>query len=232
MREKDKREVAFWIVLILAAIAIGAYAAAGCLAGDSKADAEQSSAAGVPPTKSADASDELAQQHRSHEVESVEAGKLDAEGKKIDDPEAKQRVLQKVRDYAQAKHDAATVQEEPAEEPEEVYEDYYEPVYYGYSGYSGGATATTTHDLLNGQGRAYDENGTSYTYYNHDLGWGALDIPGENFDADGVSHDGDGYIVVAADGHAKGEVIDTPYGQAKVYDSGSGYGNVDIYTNR
>ncbi|MBQ1450122.1 MAG: hypothetical protein IIZ12_04210 [Eggerthellaceae bacterium] len=110
------------------------------------------------------------------------------------------------------------------------YEEQYEPVYYEYSGYSG-SDATTLDDLLNGQGRAYDENGTSYTWYYHDLGYGALDIPGETFDADGVSHDEDGYIVVATDAYAKGEIIDTPYGEARVYDSGCG-STIDIYTNR
>lgn len=110
------------------------------------------------------------------------------------------------------------------------YEEQYEPVYYEYSGYSG-SDATTLGDLLNGQGRAYDEDGTSYTWYYHDLGYGALDIPGETFDADGVSHDEDGYIVVATDAYAKGEIIDTPYGEARVYDSGCG-STIDIYTNR
>jgi hypothetical protein len=109
---------------------------------------------------------------------------------------------------------------------------YYEPYSASEYTYTGGATATTTHDLLNGQGRAYGDDGTSYTYYNHDIGYGALDIPGETFDSDGVSHDGDGYIVVAADGYEYGEIIDTPYGEARVYDRGSGAGNVDIYTNR
>ena len=121
---------------------------------------------------------------------------------------------------------------EPIDEPETFEEAYYEPCYAPESAYVGGTTATTTHDLLNGQGRAYGDDGTSYTYYNHDIGYGALDIPGETFDSDGVSHDADGYIVVAADGYEYGEIIDTPYGEAKVYDSGSGYGNVDIYTNR
>lgn len=95
-----------------------------------------------------------------------------------------------------------------------------------------GGTATTLTELLGDQGRSYDGNGTSYTWYEHDLGWGPLDIPGEWFDSDGVSHDSDGYIVVASDDHDRGTVLDTPYGQAKVYDKGSGYGNVDIYTNR
>lgn len=110
---------------------------------------------------------------------------------------------------------------------------YYDDTYVYYDDtYIGGSSATTTYDLLNGQGRAYGDDGTSYTYYNHDIGYGALDIPGETFDDDGVSHDADGYIVVAADGYEYGEVIDTPYGEAKVYDRGSGYGTVDIYTNR
>ena len=118
-------------------------------------------------------------------------------------------------------------------EAETVYYESYTS-YSGYTGgsYSGGSTVTDAHDLLNGQGRAVDSDGTTYTYYNHDIGNGPLDIPGENFDSDGVSHDGDGYIVVAADGYNYGDVIDTPYGEAKVYDKGSGYGNIDLYTNR
>ncbi|MBQ1449882.1 MAG: hypothetical protein IIZ12_02980, partial [Eggerthellaceae bacterium] len=112
----------------------------------------------------------------------------------------------------------------------DYYEDYYEPEYVYSGGYSG-STTTTLDELLNGQGRAYDENGTSYTWYYHDLGYGALDIPGETFDADGVSHDEDGYIVVATDAYAKDTVIETPYGDAKVYDSGCG-STIDIYTNR
>ena len=204
----NKSNIVFWAVMSVLIIAFLIYILLGCA---SKADGEQSSLSSIPPTISVDSSDELEQQHRSHEVEKVEAGKLDDAGEPIDEEP-----------------------EETDEESEEYYDDggYYE--YYSsyeYS-YTGGATATTTHDLLNGQGRAYDENGTSYTYYNHDIGYGALDIPGETFDSDGVSHDADGYIVVAADGYEYGEVIDTPYGEARCYDHGSGYGNIDIYTNR
>ena len=121
------------------------------------------------------------------------------------------------------------IADQRAESEASYYESY---TYTSYSGYSGGYTVTDAHDLLNGQGRAVDSDGTTYTYYNHDIGNGPLDIPGENFDSDGVSHDGDGYIVVAADGYNYGDVIDTPYGEAKVYDKGSGYGNIDLYTNR
>lgn len=141
--------------------------------------------------------------------------------------------------------DETTIEQEQPDEQAEIsqysdsepvvdvvcYEEQYEPVYCEYSGYSG-SDATTLGDLLNGQGRAYDENGTSYTWYYHDLGNGALDIPGETFDEHGVIHDGDGYIVVAADSYERGAIIETPYGDAKNYDSGGGYGNVDIYTVR
>jgi|GEM_PF-6350315 hypothetical protein len=228
MQKQDKADLIFWSVVAIFALGLTVYALTGC----AEATAEESDAAGIPPTKQVDASDELAQQHRSHEVEAVEAGKLDANGAKIDDADAKQRLLQKVADYAQAKRDAAQPAEEPAQE--EWVEEYYEPVYVEYSGYSGGSTATTTHDLLNGQGRAYDENGTSYTWYPNDIGNGSIEyrIPGCHYDDSGVAYDEDGYIAVAADGHEYGEVVSTPYGEAKVYDKGSGYGNIDIYTNR
>lgn len=228
MQNQDKADLIFWSLVAIFALGLTLYALFGC----AEATAEESDAAGIPPTESVDASDELAQQHRSHEVEAVEAGKLDANGAKIDDADAKQRLLQRIADYAQAKREAAQPAEEPAQE--EWVEEYYEPVYVEYSGYTGGSTATTTHDLLNGQGRAYDENGTSYTWFPNDIGNGSIEyrIPGCHYDDSGVAYDQDGYIAVAADGHEYGEVIDTPYGEAKVYDFGSGYGNVDIYTNR
>ena len=159
-----------------------------------------------------DESDALDQQHRSHSVEAVEAGKLDAEGELIDQPDSEPEAEQDEQgDY---------------DECEAEYVEYVDYSDYG-SSYTGGSTATTTHDLLNGQGRAYDEDGTSYTYY-YDV-VSHLDIPGENQDADGVVHDGDGYIVVAADGYERGAIIETPYGTAKNYDAGSGSGNIDIY---
>lgn len=232
MTRPNKSDVAFWIVVTICALALCCYALFGC----TKAAAYESRAASVPSLTSVDASDALAQQHRPHEIESVEAGKQDANGELIDNQAARAELLARIKDYAQQKHDASAVVVDESE-PEAVQDDvYYEevydyqPVYYG--GYSGGSTATTLSDLLNGQGRAYDEGGTSYTYYNHDIGNGPLDIPGEHFDDAGVSYDQDGYIVVAADGHEKGEVVSTPYGDAKVYDKGSGYGNVDIYTNK
>lgn len=126
---------------------------------------------------------------------------------------------------ARAEAEAAAQAEAEAAAAEAAYYEY-EYVDYGYSGGFGGPEATTLHDLVNGQGRTQGD-GHTYTYY-YDV-YGDLDIPGEYKDADGVSYDQDGYIVVAADGYEYGDVIDTAYGQAKVYDKGSGYGNIDIY---
>ena len=138
-------------------------------------------------------------------------------------------------------------EESEAESDEEYTEEYYEYQNWDYTSYSGSQyvsdggkwwpdwqDATTTHELLNGQGHAYDEDGTGYTWYPNDIGNGSIEgrIPGCHYDDDGVAYDEDGYIAVSADGHEMGEVIDTPYGEAKVYDKGSGHNSIDVYTNR
>lgn len=51
-------------------------------------------------------------------------------------------------------------------------------------------------------------------------------------DANGVYRDSDGYAVVASSDHSQGTVIsNTPFGAAKVYDSGCASGTLDVYTN-
>ena len=199
--EKNHSVSLFELYVVFTILGLICVFVVGCVQSEAKVSSStQSSSSSMEITSS----DILDQQHRSHEAEEVEAGKTDDEGEPID--------------------------EEPEEEAvEEEYYDY-DDSYYSYTytgGYTGGSTATDLHDLTNGQGRAYDENGTSYTYY-YDV-VGDLDIPGEHKDENGVSYDGDGYIVVAADGYDYGDVVDTPYGEAKVYDKGSGSGNIDIY---
>lgn len=74
-------------------------------------------------------------------------------------------------------------------------------------------------------------NGYRYTYYSSRVlrhyrtgEW--------NVDDSGVYRDSEGYAVVASDDHAQGSVIaDTPFGPAKVYDSGCGSGTIDVYVN-
>ena len=81
------------------------------------------------------------------------------------------------------------------------------------------------------QGVIY-ENGTKYTWYSQNvLPGGGLDIPGRHVGDDNLIYDADGYVVVASDDYAKGVVVDTPFGEGKVYDSGCDSGTIDIYTN-
>lgn len=81
------------------------------------------------------------------------------------------------------------------------------------------------------QGRAND--GTwNYTWYSQRvLPGGGLDIPGRHVTEDGFVRDADGNICVASDDLDQGAEIETPYGKGKVYDTGSGSGNLDLYTD-
>lgn len=114
--------------------------------------------------------------------------------------------------------------------------DGYEPSY-DDSGYIN-ANVDGTHisgSDLQFNGVYYDEgSGYSYTYYSENvLPGGGLEIPGRHVDDEGYVCDEDGNICVASDDLSKGTVVSVPFGNgtAVVYDSGSGYGNLDIYTS-
>ena len=75
-------------------------------------------------------------------------------------------------------------------------------------------------------------NGHTETYYSQKvLPGGGLNIPGRHIASDGTIRDGDGYIVLASDDYPKGTIVQTSLGAGKVYDSGSGKGNIDLYTD-
>ena len=75
-------------------------------------------------------------------------------------------------------------------------------------------------------------NGHSETYYSQKvLPGGGLAIPGRHIASDGTIRDRDNYIVVASDDYPKGTVVQTSLGAGKVYDTGSGKGNIDLYTD-
>ena len=75
-------------------------------------------------------------------------------------------------------------------------------------------------------------NGHSETYYSQKvLPGGGLNIPGRHVASDGTIRDKDNYIVVASDDYPKGTVVQTSLGAGKVYDTGSGKGNIDLYTD-
>lgn len=75
-------------------------------------------------------------------------------------------------------------------------------------------------------------NGHTETYYSQKvLPAGGLAIPGRHIASDGTIRDADGYIVLASDDYPRGTVVETSLGAGKVYDTGSGSGNIDLYTD-
>ena len=76
----------------------------------------------------------------------------------------------------------------------------------------------------------YDEN-YRYTWYSSNAAY-HYRTPEWTAGSDGIYRDAEGYVVVASSDHAQGTVIsDTPFGAAKVYDTGCASGTLDIYTN-
>ncbi len=71
----------------------------------------------------------------------------------------------------------------------------------------------------------------TYTWYSQKvLPGGGLNIPGRHLNEYGLVVDEDEYVVLASDDFCKGAVLNTPIGiKGKVYDTGSGVGNLDIY---
>lgn len=75
-------------------------------------------------------------------------------------------------------------------------------------------------------------NGHTETYYSQKvLPGGGLAIPGRHIASDGTIRDADGYIVLASDDYPRGTVVETSLGAGKVYDTESGSGNIDLYTD-
>lgn len=102
-------------------------------------------------------------------------------------------------------------------------------VYYeSYKPYDGGSAASG-----NLRYNGVESDGSyKYTWYSQNVLPGSgLDIPGRHVGDGGYVQDGDGNIVVASSDLAKGTVVETPYGTAKVYDSGCASGVLDVYTN-
>jgi len=95
-------------------------------------------------------------------------------------------------------------------------------------------SAVYSYNGLTKQRGAIFYNGHRETYYSEKvLPGNGLRIPGRHVADDGTIRDENGYICVAADPSymAKGTVLITSLGPAKVYDSGCAYGTIDIYVN-
>ena len=119
-----------------------------------------------------------------------------------------------------AAFDVVQVEEEPAQE-----EAYYVPSY----DLSDGISASEFQFL-----GVVEDEGVRYTWYSQNVlpggGLDELNANGRHVEG-GYVVDGDGYIAVASSDHEKGAVIDTPFGTAKVYDTGCASGTIDVYTN-
>lgn len=92
---------------------------------------------------------------------------------------------------------------------------------------------TGANKLEKAKGAIYYNNHKETYYSERVLPGTSLRIPGRHTADDGTVRDGDGYICVAANSSylAKGTVVKTSLGPAKVYDSGCASGIIDIYTN-
>jgi len=154
----------------------------------------------------------------------------------IDEPQGAVRIVKEMEEREAAAEEAVRDDEtayEAAFEDEWYYESqewYSEP----YSG-SGGDYGNP----FKQEGVAYDDN-YEYTWYSQNVlngsGLDELNANGRHVDEDtGFIVDGDGYIAVAMNGVEQGTVIDTKWGEAKVYDTkddGAPYdGEVDVYTD-
>ena len=86
--------------------------------------------------------------------------------------------------------------------------------------------------LTRGKGRV-NYNGHTETWYSQKTRPGkGLKIPGRHVEeTDKTIRDENGYICVSSDDYGKGTVVETSLGTGKVYDTGSGKGNIDIYTD-
>ena len=135
--------------------------------------------------------------------------------------------------------------EEPTQEPSVEWAEpaYEEPVYdcvttdYGYYGYyaqsNDGFNAEDGITAAEFQYYGVVENeGVRYTWYSQNTlpggGLDELNANGRHVEG-GYVMDADGFIAVASSDYAIGTELDTPFGPAKVYDTGCASGTVDVY---
>lgn len=94
---------------------------------------------------------------------------------------------------------------------------------------SGGSSYSGSSGDFKSQGVIY-EDGIRYTYYSSNVLY-HYRTPEWTAESDNIYRDSDGYVVVASNDHAQGDVVSTPFGEGRVYDSGCASGTIDIYTN-
>lgn len=127
----------------------------------------------------------------------------------------------------------AEYRERIEEQAYEEYVEYYEPVYYEPYWQTVDTSDGISADEFQWLG-VVEEDGVRYTWYSQNVlpggGLDELNANGRHVEG-GYVVDGDGYIAVASSDHEIGEVVETPFGAAKVYDTGCASGTIDVYTN-
>lgn len=124
---------------------------------------------------------------------------------------------------AEAEAEAQRIAEEEAarqayiqQQQTQTYESAPEPVYSGNNFESDGVWSDGTY---------------RYTWYSSNAAY-HYRTPEWTAGSDGIYRDDEGYVVVASSDHPQGTVIEnTPFGAAKVYDTGCASGTLDVYTN-
>lgn len=117
-------------------------------------------------------------------------------------------------------------------EPEPVVEEYTAPapVTETYSQPEPVAQPTSNGGNFKSDGVWYDDS-YRYTWYSSNTAY-HYSTPEWTAGSDGIYRDSDGFVVVASSDLPQGSVVeDTPFGAAKVYDSGCASGTLDVYTN-
>ena len=126
----------------------------------------------------------------------------------------------------------ATISPEPEPEPEYYYEEYYDADYGYFEGYS----ASEYKNSFRSAGIVHDDDGQTYSWYSQRKlpggGLTELNNNGRHVGDNGFIYDGDGYLAAASPyGEEVGTVVDTPWGQGKIYDQNKDGGSYDMYTD-
>lgn len=139
----------------------------------------------------------------------------------IGEPQGAVRIVAEMEQReAEAAAEAAQGQQE-AEEAEYYEKSYYEPDY-GYSEDYSGSDGFMQQGVRDGVDSDTETWYSSQVAYHYRTGeWTA--------DDEGYYRDAEGYYVVASDDYPEGSVVTTSKGEAKVYDSGTDSGNIDMY---
>ena len=141
---------------------------------------------------------------------------------KVEEPEVKEEVVQQPVLTTNKSYDEMTTEEMIAAIANGTYKLEYTKAY-----------DASANRLTRSKGALYYNNHKETYYSERVLPGNSLNIPGRHTAEDGTVRDGDGYICVAASTSylARGTVVKTSMGPAKVYDSGCASGTIDIYTN-